>query len=63
MQILAGLKDKVLDASHFDILRHAYELQNQNIEQLKTNNDALSSTFAVFIRSRGLTQMVQQREA
>ena len=39
--MLAGLKDKVLDAAHYDLLRGAYELQNDNIEQLKTNNDAL----------------------
>jgi cell division protein FtsB len=39
--ILSGIKGKVLDAQHFDLLKHAYELQNQNIEQLKSNNEAL----------------------
>lgn len=39
--ILSGIKDKVLDAHHFDLLKKAYEVQNQNIEQLKTNNEAL----------------------
>ena len=37
--ILQTLKGKVLDATHFDMLKHAYELQDQNLKQLKTNND------------------------
>lgn len=40
-KLLSDLKGKVLDASHFDLLKHAYELQEQNIIQLKSNNDAL----------------------
>jgi len=39
--ILSSVKGKVLDVHHFDLLKHAYELQNENIEQLKTNNEAL----------------------
>lgn len=39
--ILSGIKGTVLDAKHIELLKHAYELQNQNIEQLKNNNDAL----------------------
>ena len=39
--ILGTIKGKVLDAAHFDLLIKAYELQNQNIVQLKDNNDAL----------------------
>jgi len=39
--LLNGIKGKVLDAAHFDILQSAYELQNRNIEQLKENNSAL----------------------
>ena|ERR1043166_2645533 len=39
--MLTGLKDKVLDAAHYEILRAAYELQNDSIDQLKTNNEAL----------------------
>jgi hypothetical protein len=39
--MLAGLKNKVLDAAHYELLRGAYELQSQNIDQLKINNDAL----------------------
>ena len=39
--ILSSIKDKVLDARHIELLKHAYELQNQNIEQLKSNNEAL----------------------
>jgi len=41
LSILAGLKDKVLDAAHYELLRGAYELQSKNIEQLQINNDAL----------------------
>ena len=40
--ILTGLKGKVLDAAHFDLLRSAYDLQNQNLEQLKSNNAAIT---------------------
>ncbi len=39
--ILSGIKGKVLDAKHIELLKHAYDLQNQNIEQLKSNNEAL----------------------
>jgi cell division protein FtsB len=39
ISLLSGLKDKVLDAKNFDLLKHTYDLQNQNIEQLKTSND------------------------
>jgi FtsZ-binding cell division protein ZapB len=39
--ILSSIKGKVLDAKHSELLKHAYDLQNQNIEQLKTNNEAL----------------------
>ena len=41
IDILGTIKGKVLDTSHFDLLINAYELQNQNIVQLKDNNDAL----------------------
>lgn len=40
-KILGDLKGKVLDAAHFELLKHAYDLQEENIKQLKTNNDAL----------------------
>ncbi|MCG7981022.1 MAG: hypothetical protein G8D81_15190 [gamma proteobacterium symbiont of Clathrolucina costata] len=43
-KILVDLKGKVLDASHFDLLKHAYDLQEENIKQLKTNNDALKDS-------------------
>ncbi len=33
--ILNEIKGKVLDATHFELLKHAYDLQNQNIHQLK----------------------------
>jgi FtsZ-binding cell division protein ZapB len=39
--VLAGLKGKALDLRDIEILKHAYELQDQNIKQLKENNDAL----------------------
>jgi predicted nuclease with TOPRIM domain len=41
INILGTIKGKVLDASHFDLLKHAYEQHQQNISQLKDNNDAL----------------------
>ncbi|MGD0553135.1 MAG: hypothetical protein ABSB25_10870 [Sedimentisphaerales bacterium] len=44
ISILKGLKDKVLDAQNFDILKHVYDLQNENLEQLKHNNDALKES-------------------
>lgn len=40
-KILGEIKGKALDAAHFDLLKHAYDLQNDNIEQLKSNNEAL----------------------
>jgi hypothetical protein len=44
IKILGTLKGKVLDASHFDLLKHAYDLQNKNIVQLKNNNDVLKES-------------------
>jgi len=41
---LGTIKGKVLDDSHFDLLKHAYELQHQDIVQLKNNNDALGES-------------------
>jgi predicted nuclease with TOPRIM domain len=41
INILGTIKGKVLEASHFDLLKHTYEQQKQNIGQLKDNNDAL----------------------
>ena len=34
----------MLDAVNFELLKTAYELQNQNIEQLKNNNTALKES-------------------
>ena len=36
ISLLNGVKNKVLDATNYELLKHNYELQNQNIEQLKT---------------------------
>lgn len=44
LSILNGVKDKVLDAKNFDLLKHAYDLQNDNIEQLRINNEALKES-------------------
>lgn len=41
IQALTVLKGKVLDAANFELLKSAYELQNENIEQYKNNNTAL----------------------
>ncbi len=46
-KILQSLKGKVLDATHFDLLKHAYELQEENIKQLKTNNEALKESHRI----------------
>lgn len=42
--ILNAIKGKVLDATHFELLQNAYELQNQNIDQLNENNAALKES-------------------
>jgi FtsZ-binding cell division protein ZapB len=44
IKILGTIKGKVLDASHFDMLKRAYELQNEDIVQLKDNNDGLKES-------------------
>ncbi len=46
-KILSEIKGKVLDAAHFELLESAYELQNQNIEQLKENNSAIKEKSAL----------------
>jgi SMC interacting uncharacterized protein involved in chromosome segregation len=40
-EVLSGLKDKVLDAANFEVLKSAYELQEENNKQLKESNDLL----------------------
>jgi len=47
IKILSDVKGKALDAVHFELLKSAYELQNQNIEQLKNNNEALKESFSL----------------
>lgn len=42
--ILQAVKGKVLDAAHFELLKHAYELQEENINQLKNNNEAIKES-------------------
>ena len=44
ISLLSGLKDKVLDAKNFELLKHTYDLQNENIEQLKTSNTAFKES-------------------
>lgn len=41
-KLLSDLKGKVLDVKHLELLNHAYEIQEKNICQLKTNNSAIS---------------------
>ena len=48
INILGTIKGKVLDASHFDLLINAYERQNQNIVQLKDNNNTLRVSSELF---------------
>ncbi len=40
ISLLNGLKNKVLDAKNIELLKHTYDLQNDNIEQLNTSNTA-----------------------
>ncbi|WP_324724503.1 hypothetical protein [Lelliottia sp. JS-SCA-14] len=44
LKILDGVKGKVLDAAHFELLQHAYQLQENNVLQLKTNNLAFKES-------------------
>jgi len=37
-EALSGIKGKVLDAAHFELLKSAYDLQEKNIKQLQTSN-------------------------
>jgi len=48
IKILATIKGKVLDDSHFDLLKNAYDQQDQDIVQLKNNNDALGESNELF---------------
>lgn len=41
LKFLGDIKGKVLDAAHYEKLKHAYELQEKNIEQLNRNNELL----------------------
>ena len=40
-KVIGSIKGKVLDAAHFEILKSAYELQEENIKQLQINNKLL----------------------
>jgi DNA-binding transcriptional ArsR family regulator len=41
LAILGSLKGKVLDVHHIELLKDAYEKQDENIKQLKLNNEAI----------------------
>ena len=41
ISLLTGLKGKALDLRDIELLKHAYELQDENLRQLKENNDVL----------------------
>jgi len=53
LAILETLKNKALDAAHVELLRSAYQLQERNIEQLKTNNEALRENAELFKNANG----------
>lgn len=56
--LLGGLKDKVLDLQHIELLKSAYEFQEMNIEQLKT---ALESTRGMFEeKKRELARLMEE---
>ncbi len=40
-KILSTIKGKVLDATNYELLSSAYEIQQQNIIQLKENNTSI----------------------
>lgn len=44
LAILGTFKDKTLDLKDVELLRHAYELQEENIRQLQTNNESFKET-------------------
>jgi len=48
IKILGTIKGKVLDDSHFDLLKNAFDQQDQDIVQLKNNNDALGESNELF---------------
>jgi len=54
IKILADIKGKALDVVHFELLKNAYELQNKNIEQLKTNNEALEESIKLLKQKNAL---------
>jgi len=47
-KILGTIKGKVIDDSHFDLLKNAYEQQDRDIVQLKNNNEALGESNELF---------------
>ena len=56
LDILTSLKDKVLDAAHFELLRSAYELQDKNVDQLRQNNDAIRESNELLRQQMGQLQ-------
>lgn len=63
VELLNGLKGTALDLKHIELLKHAYELQEQNIDQLKTNNEALrESTDLLKQNNQRLQEQVEQLE-
>lgn len=59
--ILGGIKGKVLDAVNFDLLKATYELQNENVEQLKTNSAALQLSNSLLLeRTASLEKEVER---
>ena len=43
-KILSTIKGKVLDAANYELLANAYDLQQQNIIQLKENNTSIKES-------------------
>ncbi len=69
--ILNSIKGKVLDSANFELIQTAYELQNNNVEQLKENNSAINEsnkllkeqTEQVVIENNQLKSKVAELEA
>ena len=63
--VLSGIKGKVLDATHFELLKHAYELQDENVKQLKTSNELLRQKIEKLEEEnetlRGMVRQLQQQ--
>ena len=62
-KILSTIKGKVLDATNFELLANAYDLQQQNITQLKENNTAIKDNNALLKEKLEHTEQTIRKQA